>query len=473
MADNSDLNAGPVWRQLARMSAPMAVGILGVLAVGLADAWFLARAGETELAAIGFVYPVIVAISALSIGLSAGANTALSQVKGEGATADPVRRMTYHACAVGLLAALPVAALFWLGAPWLFAILGAEGAVLENVLAYTPWWAASFPILVLTMVLNSAFRANGMSVSAASGMVLTAVLNIALSPLLIFGTGPFPELGMAGAGIGTLVARALALGYVLALAYWRDVIGRVENVTEGVRASVRRIVSVGLPAAGSRAINPAGMAIVTAAVATIGESAVAGFGAAARVQSIALVPFFALSSGLSPVVGQAWGAGDAARARGALRAAAIFCAGYGAALGLGLFFFADWLGTAMTTRDTSSGYTADYLRIVGWSLVGYGLVVTTNAALTARSRAGWAMALSLGRIGLIYIPLAWVGVWLFGYAGILGAAVLANIGALWGALVFGRANEIGPLDVAGIRGPAGRLEAARGNHAKARSVAGE
>src|SRR6056297_1253232 len=124
-----------------------------------------------------------------------------------------------------------------------------------------------------------------------------------------------------------------------------------------------------------------------------------------------------------------------------------------------LFVFADGLARIMTVRESAAGFTADYLRIVGWSLAGYGMIVTANAALTARSRAGWAMALSFGRIAVIYIPLAWLGVLTFGYDGILAAAVMANLGALWGALVFSRAGDIGPLDLAVIRNPANRISA--------------
>ncbi|AHM05083.1 Multi antimicrobial extrusion protein [Roseibacterium elongatum DSM 19469] len=436
------LTRTPVARALLKISAPMSLGILGVLLIGLADAYFLARVGEAELAAIGFVYPVIVAVSAFSIGMSAGANTALSQAIGREAPRPHVARMTFYATGFGAALGCAIAALLALSAPWLFAALGARGAVLDAVLAYIPWWAASFPILVVTMILNAAFRAAGDGATPSAMMVLTAVLNIALTPLFVFGWGPIAAFGMAGAGIATLIARAIAGAVVLALAIRRGRLSAARCEGPSLRASIAEMTSVGLPAALSRAINPAGMALVTAAVATVGDQAVAGFGAAARVQSVTLVPFFALSAGLAPIVGQAWGAELPDRAREAVRIGTWFAVAYGLIAGLALWVFAMPLAQLMTDSGTAAEFTAQYLGIVGWSLAGYGLVIAANAALTARSRAAWALGLSLTRIGLFYVPLAWLGVSLFGYAGILAAAVIANAMGAWLALSATQVNDL-------------------------------
>ncbi|MGR3512010.1 MAG: MATE family efflux transporter [Paracoccaceae bacterium] len=437
-----------------QIGAPMSVGIFSVLAIGLADAFFLAWAGETELTAVGFVYPVTVAISAFSVGLSAGANTALSQAHGRGCSDDEIAQFTLHATLFSLSVGLVIALAFWALAPWLFAQLGARDAVLKNVLAYVPFWAASFPILVVTMILNAGFRAAGDGVTASVVMLLTAIINIAATPALIFGFGPVPEMGMAGAGLATLVARTLALALVIGLAIRSNLLALGWKALEGVFASVAEVVTVALPAAMSRAINPLGMAAVTAIVATLGDAAVAGFGAACRVQAIALVPFFALAAGLSPTVGQAWGASDTTRARDAMRAATVFVLAYGVALGGALLLLADPIAAAMTANGAAAEFTAAYLRIVGFSLAGYGMTTAANAAMTGRSRAGSAMALSLARILLIYVPFAFIGAKVLGFSGVAGAAALANILAFWAALVALRSNRLAPFAPAIVSRPA-------------------
>ncbi len=440
--DDTDLTQGSVARQILRVSAPMALGILGVLAVGLADAFFLARVGDAELAAIGFVYPVIVAVSAFAIGMSAGANAVLSQAMGRGEDDRRVARLALHATVFGLLLGGSIGLVLFLAAPVMFPLLGAEGDVQSRIMDYLPWWAASFPVLVTTMILNASFRAAGDGATPSGIMVLTAILNIGLTPALVFGLGPAEALGMAGAGLSTLAARTFAVALALFLAIRRGRLRAGAHAARGAVDSVRRIVSVGLPAAASRGVNPAGMALVTAAVATLGDAAVGGFGAAARIQAVALVPFFALASGIAPVIGQAWGAERRDRAREAVRLGAIFAVLYGLAVATVLWGFAGPLARLMTASGAAAGYTADYMRIVGWSLAGYGIVVATNAALTARSRSGWALGLSLARIGLLYVPLAWAGVSLAGYTGILVAAVTANLLAAWGAAVAAHANGL-------------------------------
>ena len=182
------------------------------------------------------------------------------------------------------------------------------------------------------------------------------------------------------------------------------------DIRRDLKRSLGELAGVGAPAAFSNAINPAGMALVTAAVATLGDAAVAGFGAATRIQSVAIVAMLALSAGIGPVVGQNWGAERKDRARAAVRHAWLFCACYGTLLAIVLFALADPLARAIATDAEAAGYTRRYLMVVGWSLFGYGVLVTANAAMNARSKALHSMALSLGRIFVVYLPLAWLGV---------------------------------------------------------------
>ena len=116
----------------------------------------------------------------------------------------------------------------------------------------------------------------------------------------------------------TLAARAAACVVALLLCIRRGLLGTARSPARHLGRSATEVMRVGAPASFSNAINPAGMAAVTAAVATLGDTAVAGFGAATRVQSMAIVPLLALSAGIGPVVGQNWGADRVDRARRAL-----------------------------------------------------------------------------------------------------------------------------------------------------------
>ncbi|MFX0543684.1 MATE family efflux transporter [Roseovarius sp. S4756] len=462
MSAEKTLNDGPVGGALWSVSAPMTIGILGVLSVGLADAFFLARDGETSLAAIGFVFPVITALTSLSIGLSAGTNTVISQAIGRGEEAEDRRRMTLHAMALALALACSVAALVYLLAPYLFRAMGAEDEVLEAILGYMRFWSLSFPFLVTSMALNAVFRAGGRSGVAAVTMLLQALMNIGLDPVLIFGLGPIPAMSMDGAGLASLLARMASLTGLVLFALHAGVLQLGSAPWQGAIRSARRIVRVGAPAAMSNAINPLGMAIVTGFVATIGDTAVAGFGAATRVQGVVVVPLLALSSGIGPVVGQAWGAGRYERARDGLRICHITCVVFGLGVAALLLVSAGPLARIMTSGSEAQAYTATYLRIASWGFMGYGILITANAAMNARDRALWSMSLSGTRIFLLYVPMTWVGVQLGGYGGMIVGALVANLVSGWLSLIAVRSVGLGVLDWAPIRIPSDRLAGVMG-----------
>ncbi|PRY95534.1 putative MATE family efflux protein [Hasllibacter halocynthiae] len=456
MAVTRDLTEGPVWRALAAVSAPMTLGILAVFSVGIVDAIFLGMIGRTELAAVGFIYPVTVAVTSLSVGLSAGANAALSQSLGRKDEVAATRRKGIHATLLATVLSLIVGAAFFLLDAPLFRLLGASGEVLDAVVLYTPIWSLSFPFLVSMMVVNAIFRAHGDGTTAAGVMVLSAVVNVALDPVLIFGWGPIPGLGMAGAAWATLAGRVAALALALGIAWRRGLLDTCRSPLKDFGASAREIAGVGGPAAFSNAINPAGLAMVTAAVATVGDAAVAGFGAASRVQSLILVPLFALSAGIGPVVGQNWGAGKQDRARTALKQSWLFCAGFGLLAATVVTVFAHPIADLLAAGEESRLYAILYLRVISWSLFGYGVLVVANAAMNARSKARWSMMLGILRTFGLFLPLAWMGVWAFGYPGILAAAVVANVTIVWAAAVAARATGLLRTDAAPIRVPAER-----------------
>ena len=407
----------------------MTVGVLAVMSVGLADAYFIGQLGELELAAISFIFPVTTALTSLGIGLSAGANALISQALGAG---DGASSRRYAAQAIAWTVALG-ACVAGLGlALWqpLFSLLQAQGDVLTPIGAYMRVWFPAFPLLTLLLVSNAAIRAHGNTLLPSAVMVLNAVFNIGLDPLLMFGWGPIPALGIAGAAGATLVAFAIA---AVAM-FWP--LFRAVKVTAlrdfarpGYLETGRRLAHIGGPASLANALNPAGLSVVTAIVARFGPAAVAGFGVAGRIESFVLVPLLALSGSIGPVVGQNFGADKVGRAARAVGLSAAFCGAYGLLVALLLTLAVEPLVALFSASADVRAAAALYLRIVSWSFCGYGAVVVVNAALNARSRALASMSLSLGRIALLYIPLALLGAAWLGPAGVYAGALLANLGA--------------------------------------------
>ena len=154
----SDLTEGPVWRALARVSAPMSLGILAVLSIGLADAYFLGQLGGAPLAAVGFIYPVTTALASLAIGLSAGANAAVSQALGREDEDSAVARMSLHAAGLGLL--LPGAGFIALGGWYLLLLPLTLGLFWLAVIA---WFWAGMVVAPLGVWLGAAALAGALA----------------------------------------------------------------------------------------------------------------------------------------------------------------------------------------------------------------------------------------------------------------------------------------------------------------------
>ena len=434
MADR-DLTAGPVRGHLARLGLPMVLGIVGVLSISLADAYFLGRLGTDELAAISYTFPVVLTLQSLGIGLSAGASSVASRAIGGGET-DEAKRLATDAIvlAVLLIAALTAAGLLVVRP--LFAALGAEGAVLDAVVRYMRVWFFGLPFLVVPMVANGLIRANGDSVAPSAIMVFGALINVALDPLFIFGAGPVPALGVEGAAWASLIARAVTFVAAMAVLVFRErLLTAAIPTADALLASWRRVLAVGAPAAVSTSVNPLAITAVTAFLASFGDETVAAFGVATRIESLASVPMLALSSAIGPVAGQNWGRGEVGRTVTAMRLSFRFSCGWSVVIA-GAFWLAAPPVAGLFTDDAGvAGQVATYLRITGLSLAGYGIVVTASAAFNATGRAFQGLGMTSLRSAGLYAPLAGLGVVMgdpvLAFAGIAAANVLSG-GIVWG-----------------------------------------
>ncbi|MEO1250902.1 MAG: MATE family efflux transporter [Pseudomonadota bacterium] len=421
------LTDGPIRNRLFDLWLPMIGGVLAVKAIGLSDAYFVGQLGENQLAAISFTFPVVMTLISLAIGLSSGASSVLSQAIGEADDKADRCAIVAGALSIGAVFAVFILALGVALVDPLFRIMGADGAILAEVRSYMLIWFFGAALLILPIVINGILRATGDGAAPALLMTGVAILNIAINPIFIFGWGPVPALEIQGAATATLIARGASLIAAVALLLRRELIVFSFDVWKRGFQQWPEILRIAGPAAGSTAMNPLAMGVATAAVASLGDAAVAGFGVATKVQSIALVPLLALSAATAPLAGQNSAAGETERTRRAL----YWCAGIAGAWSIivALFFwgFADALAAAFTESDGARETAALYLMIAPLTFAGYGLVVAVSAAMNGLGRSITAFGLAGGRAMALLAPGAWIGVSLGGFAGVAGAVAGANI----------------------------------------------
>ena len=412
---------------LIRLAAPMAAGIVAIMFFNIVDTFWVGRLGPDPLAAMSFTFPITFVLKSVTIGLGIGITATISRVLGSG-DEERVRALTTDSLLLGLLVVAAISVGGLAGMNPLFRLLGAPPALLPLIRSYMVPWFAGIGLLVVPMMGNSAIRATGDTKTPALIMILAGCINAAFDPFLIFGWGPFPALGLEGAAVASVCSWVVALAASTRILGWRLKMlrPRIPSAREVV-TSWRPVLAIGVPAAGTNLLAPLTIGYVTRLVAASGPRAVAGFGVATRLQSMALIGLMAMGAAMTPFVGQNFGAGLWDRIREALRAGAKFSLAWGAGSLVVLASLAPLLMGIFTRDATVIASGTLFLRIVPFShwAVGVGLLV--GSVFNALNRPLNAAGLMVLRLLGLAIPLAWLGARLFGLVGIYGALAVANV----------------------------------------------
>jgi putative MATE family efflux protein len=422
------------------MTVPVLFGIFTMMGQTFVDAWFIGQVGDRELAALSFAFPVLMVVTSVAIGLGAGTSSVVARAIG----ANDHRRarrlatdslllsfgITASICVLGLLTIKP-----------LFTLLGAPADMIPLIAGYMQILYFGVPFVVVGMVGMSSMRATGDTRLPSMLMVIAAVTNIILDPILIFGIGPVPALGLNGAAVASLLARAAIFGGTLYLMHQRlDLLTFASPDAGELKKSWADILHVGIPAAGTNVIIPVATGVVTAMLARYGPEAVAGFGVASRVESLTLVIFYALSAVIGPFVGQNMSAGRADRIFRALWLCTAFCLSSGLVIALLLALAGEWLPSLFSDNPQVTDVSTLFLYIVPISYGSYGMVMIMNAAFNGMGKPMPAVHISVARMAVIYVPIAYVANHYFGITGIFVAYAIANVITGVIAYVWARAS---------------------------------
>ena len=432
------LVSGSIPRHLVSQTTPAVIGVGAIMSIGIVDAYFIGQLGSEPLAAIAFIFPVAVASTSLGVGVMVGINSVVARALGEGDFAKAAQRANFgivFAVACGLLMGLTL----WALIDPIFTAMNAPPALMPLIRAYMIPYAVGFPLSLAIMGFNGVLRGQGEARRTSTVSITYAAANWVLNPLLIMGGFGFDGLGIAGSayatvigwGIGVLMALWLLRGTPLPLN-----LGLRRN--GGLAGPAKAIIRVGLPAAFSNAINPLGLSILTALVALEGEAAVAGFGAAGRLQSFVIVPLLGLSGAIGAIVGQNWGAGRVDRAREAVLYAGGFCIVWGLIVAIGVMAAGQSFARIFTSDPAVIAEFDLYLRIAAWGYAGFGLLIVGNGIMNAVDKAGFALVQSVMRVFLVMLPAALILRPSMGSSAIYTAELAANVFGAVSAVVLVR-----------------------------------
>jgi putative MATE family efflux protein len=416
----------PIARTLVRLAAPNVLVMVAQASVGLIETYFVGQLGTDALAGVSLVFPAVMLMQMMSAGaMGGGIASAIARALGSGRRAD-ADALVLHALAIAVVFGLVFTAALLGGGRWLYGVMGGSGATLDAALTYSNVVFSGAVLLWLFNSLANVIRGTGnMAVPAGVTCAGVAVL-IPLSPCLIFGLGPFPELRVAGGAVAVLtyyLVGSLALaGYL-----WS---GRsvVRFRLSGFRWPLfYDIMKVGAVAALITVQTNLTIAIATGFVGRFGGAAIAGYGTATRLEYLLIPLVFGLGGPLIALVGTNIGAGKRERAQRAAWIGAAIAAGLCELIGVAAALFpVAWLSLFDTDPAMLDAGT-QYLHWVGPVYGVFGLGMGLYFASQGAGRLLWPLLANLARL-VIAAAGGWVALYLGGgMSGVFLALAVALI----------------------------------------------
>ncbi len=374
-----DYTEGPIGRAVFLLAVPMVLETVMESVFAVVDVFFVSRLGADAVATVGLTESMMVLVYSLAMGLGIGATATVARRIGE-RDAEGAAHAAAQAILLGLIVSTVLGILGVILAPTLLRIMGGSPAVIANSAFMQVMLGGNATVLLLFLI-NAIFRGAGDAAIAMRVLWLANWINIVLGPLLIFGIGPFPELGVVGAAVATNIGRGTGALYAISRLF-----------RSGARVHVQRHHFTFDPRLMWQMIRLSGsgtfqILIGTASwiglirvISSFGSAALAGYTIGIRVIIFALLPSWGLSNAAATMVGQALGAQKPERAERAVWIAARYNLVFLGTVGLLFVLLARAIVSLFTADPAVAPYAVDCLRIValGFLFYAYGMVITSS-----------------------------------------------------------------------------------------------
>ncbi len=322
--EEQEYTAGSINRAIFLLSVPMILELVGESLFALVDVYFVSRVSVEAVATVGLTESVVTLVYALAIGLSMAATAMVARRIGE-KRPEAAARAAAQAILLGLVfsAGVGIAGVIYAGD--ILRLMGGDEALVASGVVYPRIIIGSNIVIMMLFLLNGIFRGAGDAALAMRSLWLANIINMILDPLLIFGIGPIPALGLEGAAIATAVGRGLGVAYqVYILFSGRSIIRLDLSTFLPDRELIRRIVDIASTGTAQFLIASASWVFLMRIIARFGNEAVAGYTTAVRLIIFTILPAWGMSNAAATLVGQNLGARQPGRAESSVWRAAFF-----------------------------------------------------------------------------------------------------------------------------------------------------
>lgn len=438
-----DFTQGSIIAGLIILAIPMTfeMAMEGVFAI--VDTFFVAKLGAEAVAVVGFTESVLALVYAVAVGLSIGATATVARRIGE---KDPegAARAAAHMIYLGILVSVIMGVIGVVFAPDILRLLGAKPDVIELGTPFMQIMFGTSIVIVFLFLLNAIFRGAGDAAIAMRVLILANGLNIILDPLFIFGLLYFPEMGVTGAAVATVIGRAAGVVYAAWALFFRDNGGRIEirrqhwSFDPKLIWSLVRLSSVAVLQFLVSTASWSGLVVILAA---FGSIAMAGYQIGLRIIVFIILLVVGIANASATLVGQNLGAGNPERAERTVWIAAGFNAALLGIIGLIFVVFAGPVVSIFTTDPEIMAYGKDCLRIVGYGYAFYGLGMVIESSFNGAGDTLTPTYINLFIFWMFEIPLAYMLAHYYGWGpqGVFWAITIAfSLLAIVAALLFKR-----------------------------------
>ena len=429
LSDNDvDYTQGAVGRALGLLAIPMMLEMAMESIFAVVDIAFVSRLGTDAVAAVGITEALVTVLYAISMGLGMGVTAMVSRRIGAKDSAG-AGRVVGQAIWTGGLLSVVIGILGVIFARDLLVLMGASENVIREGTGFTAVLLGGSASIMYLFLLNAAFRGAGDAAVALRSLWLANGINIILDPCLIFGLGPFPEMGVTGAAVATTIGRGI--GVIYQLYYLFGGRGRLAfqfRHLKLVRDLIQRMLIISAGGIGQFLISTASWVVLMRIVAIYGSGAIAAYTIALRMIEFTILPAWGLGNAAATLVGQNLGANLPERAERSAWHAAKYNAIFMALVAVLMLLLAPQITALFSNDPEVLRYGTSCLRILGIGFPMYAVGMIMIQALNGAGDTATPSALNLLSFWAIQIPLAfWLATKLgFGPDGVFVAIVVSE-----------------------------------------------
>ena len=423
---NANYTQIPLRRAVFLLAVPMVLELVLESLFAVVDIFFVGKLGPAAVAAVGLTESLMYLLYSVAMGLAMAVTAVVARRVGEGQR-EAAGGAAVQAIALGILGSLPFAIAGLLFAPDLLTLMGADAETLAHGVPYMRWALGGNVVVMLLFVINAIYRGAGDAAIAMRVLWVANGLNLVLDPILIFGWGPIPAMGVEGAAIATVIGRGTGVAMQLWILFrGGEHIRVLRSQLRWDRPVVANIVRTSLGGIGQMIVAMTSWIFLVRILASIGSEAVAAATIVIRIMMFMIMPAWGMSNAAATLVGQNLGAGEPGRAEASVWHIGRYNMAYLVGVSLLFFCFPAGLVGFFSADPAVVAIGSEWLRILSYSFFVYGWWMVAVQAFNGAGDTATPTWINLVFFWLIQIPLCWF---------LALHLELAQTGVFWGVFV--------------------------------------